>query len=83
MYAEDSPKNIRYLTPDDLKILGIKKEELRELAVTNLKALPPKIEIHAGPLVSMIVAEVIMRQVCCCSIKCGLQGQSKWMEISS
>jgi uncharacterized protein YtpQ (UPF0354 family) len=57
MYAEDSPKNIRYLTPDDLKTLGIKKEELRGLAVTNLKALLPKIEIHSGPFVSMVVAD--------------------------
>ncbi len=57
LYAEDSPKSIRYLTPEDLKGLEIRLEELKELALNNLKGLLTKIEIKTGPLVSMVVAD--------------------------
>jgi uncharacterized protein YtpQ (UPF0354 family) len=56
VYAEDTPRNIRYLTPDDLSELGIKKAQLRALAVGNLRNLLPKIELSKGPLVTMITA---------------------------
>lgn len=56
VYAEDSPKNIRYVTPKDLEEIGIARSDLRAVAISNLKRLLPKIEIHSGPLVSMVTA---------------------------
>ena len=44
LYAEDSPKNIRYFGPDDLKKAHIDRKELRGLACQNLERLLPKIE---------------------------------------
>lgn len=46
LYAEDSPKNIRYLEPADLEQAKIDRTELRKLACDNLKRLLPKIESH-------------------------------------
>jgi hypothetical protein len=51
-----SPKNISYLTPKELQELGLKREQLRELAVRNLKRLLPKIEFHGGNGVYMLTA---------------------------
>lgn len=56
VYAEDSSKNIRYLTPENLTETGLARTELRALAVTNLRRIIPKIEIHEGPLVTMVTA---------------------------
>lgn len=56
VYAEDSSKNIRYLTQESLTEAGLAQSELRALAVTNLRRIIPKIEIHKGPLVSMVTA---------------------------
>jgi uncharacterized protein YtpQ (UPF0354 family) len=47
LYAEDSPKNIRYLTPKDLAKLSI-KNDLRATACANLARLLPKIEYYGG-----------------------------------
>jgi uncharacterized protein YtpQ (UPF0354 family) len=55
-YAEDTPKNIHYLTPKDLETAGIDAAALRPLAVANLKKLLPRVELRTGPLVSMITA---------------------------
>lgn len=44
LYAEDSPKNIRYFRPEDLEKAHIDRAELRSLACENLKRLLPKIE---------------------------------------
>jgi uncharacterized protein YtpQ (UPF0354 family) len=44
LYAEDSPKHIRYLEPKDLESAKIERSELRALACENLKRLLPKIE---------------------------------------
>jgi uncharacterized protein YtpQ (UPF0354 family) len=57
VYAEDSPKNIRYLTPKNLHDTGVARAELRGLAVENLKRLLPRIEVHPGPLFSMVKAD--------------------------
>jgi uncharacterized protein YtpQ (UPF0354 family) len=57
VYAEDNPKTIRYLTPENLAKLGIARGELRALAVENLKRLIPQIEVLPGPLVSMVKAD--------------------------
>jgi len=56
VYAEDSPRNIRYLSPKDVADLGLKTGELRGLAVANLKKLLPKVEVRQGALVSIITA---------------------------
>lgn len=57
VYAEDNPKSIRYLLPKHLPGLGVGREELRDLAVENLKRLLPKIDIHPGKLFSVITAD--------------------------
>jgi uncharacterized protein YtpQ (UPF0354 family) len=56
LYAEDRPKQIRYLTPANLQELGLTAAELRPLAVENLRRLLPEIELHRSPTVTMITA---------------------------
>lgn len=56
LYAEDSPKNIRYLGPKDLELAKIERSELRALACENLKRLLPKIERHGTNGLYMITA---------------------------
>ena len=56
LYAEDSPKNIRYLTPKDLEALKIEKKDLRSLACENLKRVIPKIERHGTNGLYMLTA---------------------------
>ena len=56
VYAEDSPKNIRYFRAKDLESAKIDKSELRALACTNLKRLLPKIERHGTNGLYMITA---------------------------
>jgi uncharacterized protein YtpQ (UPF0354 family) len=56
LYAEDSPTNIRYLTPEDLTRAGVERHELRALACENLKRLLPKIERHGDRGLYMITA---------------------------
>ena len=56
VYAEDTPRNIRYFQAADLEKAGIKREDLRELAIYNLQHILPGIELHQGEHVSMLVA---------------------------
>jgi uncharacterized protein YtpQ (UPF0354 family) len=56
VYAEDSPKNIRYFGPKDLEEADIKKSELRALACANLVRILPAIEQHGGNGLYMITA---------------------------
>lgn len=56
VYAEDSPKNIRYFAPKDLDAIGVSRTDLRATAVNNLRKILPKIEIHKGQVVSMVTA---------------------------
>lgn len=56
LYAEDSPKNIRYVTPKDLELSKIEREDLRALAKENLMRLIPKIERHGSNGLYMITA---------------------------
>lgn len=56
VYAEDTPTNIRYFTPEDLRKAGVDRARLRVLAVENLRRLLPQIEIAQGELFSMISA---------------------------
>ena len=44
VYAEDSPQTVSYLTAKTLATAGLKKEELRALAIANLRKLLPKVE---------------------------------------
>lgn len=57
VYAIDTPSNIAYLNPDELEGLGVQREELRALAVRNLRGLLPGIELHRGELVNMVIAD--------------------------
>ncbi len=56
LYAEDSPKNIRYFSPKDLEKAHIDRKELRSLACDNLKRLLPKIERHGANGLFMLTA---------------------------
>ena len=56
VYVEDSPKNLRYLSPKDVPMLSLKVEELRPLAVKNLRALSLNIQIQGGNGIFMITA---------------------------
>ncbi len=56
VYAEDTPKNISYFSFQEFSKMGIPKDQLRSLAIENLKRLIPKPQTQFGPLVSMITA---------------------------
>lgn len=56
LYAEDLPKNIRYLEPKDLELAKVQRPELRALACANLKRLLPKTERHGTNGIYMITA---------------------------
>lgn len=56
IYAEDTPKNISYLSPKELEGLGIPRPQLRALAIANLRKLIPKPELHPGANASMFTA---------------------------
>ncbi len=56
VYAEDTPSNTRYFSPGDLEDAGIERSGLRTLAVANLRQLLPPVDVHNGPLVSMLTA---------------------------
>jgi uncharacterized protein YtpQ (UPF0354 family) len=57
VYAEDNPNTLRYIVPDQLEAIGLKKEDLRALAATNLQAILPKIEVRPSPLISLVKAD--------------------------
>ncbi|WP_161965669.1 DUF1444 family protein [Steroidobacter cummioxidans] len=56
VYAEDTPQNIRYFGPDDLQQAGVQKDQLRALAIANLRRILPPPEAVNGPLISMMTA---------------------------
>ncbi|HVM61724.1 MAG TPA: DUF1444 family protein [Verrucomicrobiae bacterium] len=56
VYVEDNPTSVRYLTPKDVEDAGIRKEDLRGLAIDNLKRLLPEVEAHGGNGVFMLTA---------------------------
>ena len=57
VYAIDTPSNIAYLNPAELDGLGVKREDLRALAVRNLRGLLPGIRVERGDTLSMVVAD--------------------------
>jgi uncharacterized protein YtpQ (UPF0354 family) len=46
VYAQDTPRNVQYLTTEHLGELGLELKELRPLACTNLKRLLPEPDIQ-------------------------------------
>jgi uncharacterized protein YtpQ (UPF0354 family) len=56
VYAEDTPRSIRYFSEAKLEEAGVKRAELRQRATENLMRLLPGIEIHSGELFSMLTA---------------------------
>ncbi len=56
VYAEDTQRSIHYFSPKDFEKLGIPRDQLRTLAVTNLKKLIPTPQVSAGALASIITA---------------------------
>ena len=57
VYAIDTPSNIAYLNPDELDTLGVKRENLRALAVRNLRGLLPGIDVQRGEKLSIVTAD--------------------------
>lgn len=56
LYAEDSARNIRYLTEEDLNGLGLSKNLRRARAVENLSAMIPSVKAHGGNGIYMLTA---------------------------
>jgi uncharacterized protein YtpQ (UPF0354 family) len=57
VYAIDTPSNIAYINADELESLGVERDQLRALAVRNLRGLLPKIEVQRGEKLSMVIAD--------------------------
>ena len=56
LYAEDSPKSLRYLTPESMTLAKLDQDHLRPLAVKNLRRLIIDIKIHGNNGLFMITA---------------------------
>ena len=56
VYAEDTPTNTNYFSPNNLKDTGVDRKELRKLAIANLRQILPPVETHSGELLSMLTA---------------------------
>ncbi|MET0718537.1 MAG: DUF1444 family protein, partial [Pseudoxanthomonas sp.] len=56
IYAINSAQSIHYVDDDQIAGFGLPHNELRALAVRNLRGFVPGITIERGPLVSMVVA---------------------------
>ncbi|WP_035606075.1 DUF1444 family protein [Haloferula sp. BvORR071] len=56
-YAEDSARGIRYLQDKDLEEIGLAREELRELAIANLKELLTDVRCQGGEGLYMMTAD--------------------------
>jgi uncharacterized protein YtpQ (UPF0354 family) len=56
LYAEDTPRNIRYLEVKDLEQAHIDRKELRRLACANLQRLLPKIDRRGANGIYMVTA---------------------------
>lgn len=57
LYAEDTPRNIRYLSETDLEVLGVDRAGLREMAVENLRGLLPPMEARGSDGTYMLIAD--------------------------
>ncbi|HET6263824.1 MAG TPA: DUF1444 family protein [Usitatibacter sp.] len=56
LYAEDNGKEMRMLMAKDLEPAAIKRDELRALAVANLRSVVPQVRLHQGNEYSMFTA---------------------------
>jgi uncharacterized protein YtpQ (UPF0354 family) len=56
IYAEDNGKEMRMLMAKDLEPAAIKRDELRALAVANLRSVVPQVRLHRGNEYSMFTA---------------------------
>ena len=56
VYVEDQNKILRYLNAAQLAALGVKRQDLRALALENLMRLLPQIQLHSAGPVSMLTA---------------------------
>lgn len=56
LYGEDTPQNTRYIGPKEVADVGVKRDELRALAIQNLRQLIPPIAFDRGDLFSRITA---------------------------
>jgi len=56
VYGVDTPQGVRPLKAAELDASGPKREELRALALANLRTIAPNIQFHRGPEYSMISA---------------------------
>jgi uncharacterized protein YtpQ (UPF0354 family) len=55
-YAEDLPHGIRYLTSESIQKWGLGRESLRPLAVRNLRALLPEVQVLGAEGLYLITA---------------------------
>jgi uncharacterized protein YtpQ (UPF0354 family) len=55
-YAEDLPRGIRYLTEEGVRKWGLQRESLRPLAVRNLRALLPEVQVLGSGGLYLITA---------------------------
>lgn len=55
-YAEDSPRNIRYLTEDAVAELKVDRDQLKERAIANLERLTGEFEVMGGDGIYLISA---------------------------
>lgn len=56
VYAVDNPSNLSFITQKSLNESNIPRDKLRDIAINNLNKKLPNLELHSGPLVSMITA---------------------------
>lgn len=57
LYAEDTPRNIRYLGDDDLDDLGVDRAGLRQAAIANLDRLLPEVQAQGSDGTYMLIAD--------------------------
>lgn len=57
LYAEDTPRNIRYLSDEELDELGVDRAGLRERAVENLGRLLPDMQAQGNDGTYMLIAD--------------------------
>ncbi|HZH44985.1 MAG TPA: DUF1444 family protein [Lysobacter sp.] len=57
VYAQDTPTHMNYLTRRQFERLQIAHEQLRRLAVRNLRRLLPRLEVRRGPQLGLIRAD--------------------------
>lgn len=56
VYAEDTERNVRYFSPEDLGKAGIERSKLRDVALANLRRILPEMQLHQGEHFSMLTA---------------------------